>query len=86
MGLIGNGLTLKIIWSLKELENGHILMIYSTVSHIIVNCIVPYETYTAVMGALGKEEWQSLCTAQDVAYILATGFSVISHFFMSVDR
>ena len=86
IGIIGNGMTLRIIWKLNKLENGHMLMTYSAVSEIIVNCLVPYETYTAVMGALGNEKWKSLCTWQDVAYIMANGASVISHFFMSVDR
>ena len=86
VAIIGNGLTLKVIWSLKVLKNGHILMIYSTVSNIIVNCLVPYETYTAVMGALGKENWKTLCIWQDCLYISGNGFLVISHFFASVDR
>ena len=86
VGLIGNGLTLKVIWNLKELENGHILMTYSTVSNLLVSCIVPYETFTALMGVMGKDNWKTLCTWQDAVYICANGFSVIAHFFMSVDR
>ena len=86
VGFIGNGLILKVIWNLKILENGHILMIYSTVSSILVNCLVPYETYTAVMGALGKSNWKNSCILQDYAYLAGNGCLAISHFFMSVDR
>ena len=86
VGFIGNGLTLKVIWNLKVLENGHILIIYSTLSNILINCLVSYETYTALAGALGKENWKTLCTWQDLSGIVVNGLAVITYFVISVDR
>ena len=86
LGIVGNRLTLKIICNLKVVENGHILMTYLCVSNIMVNCLMPFETYTSLMGTLGNENWKTLCIWQDYAYLIGNGFSVLSYFFMSVDR
>ena len=50
IGIIGNGMTSKILRNLKVLKNGHILMIYLAISDILVNCMVPLATFTSVFN------------------------------------
>ena len=50
IGIIGNGMTLKIINNLKSLKNGHILIEYMAISDIFVNFMVPLATLHAAMA------------------------------------
>ena len=89
IGIIGNGLTLHIIRNLKVRTNGHILMTYVAVSHILVNCAVPLATFTDFTGLLeisSRSNWRTLSLCKDFIYLLTSVFSYICYFISSVDR
>ena len=89
IGITGNGLTLRIIWNLKVLTNGYILMTYMAVSHILVNCVVPFAAISDFIGSLenrSRYNWKTLSFCKDTIYIIALIFSFIYYFIISVDR
>ena len=88
IGIIGNGMTLKILRNLKVLKNGHILMIYLAISDILVNCMVPLATFTSVSMTLnfGIRYWKTICIIKEYFYVTAAGSSVICYCMLSVDR
>ena len=89
IGITGNGLTLHIIRKLKVLNNGHILMTYMAVSHILVNCVVPLAAFSDFIGSLENRSgynWKTLSLFKDSIYIITIIFSFICYFILSVDR
>ena len=89
IGIIGNGLTLHIIRNLKVRTNGHILMTYIAVSHILVNCVVPLATFSDFIGSLenrSEYNWKAVSLCKDTIYFLTIIFSFICYTILSVDR
>ena len=89
IGIVGNGLTIHIIRNLKDLNNGHILMVYIAVSHILVNCVVPLATFTDFIGSLensSRLHWKTWSLCKDSIYLATSVFSYICYSILSVDR
>ena len=88
IGIIGNAATLKVIFNLKVLRNGHILMAYLAVSDILVCSMVPLSTFTAISRTLPdhKNYWKTVCLFKEYFYITASSFSVLCHMILSIDR
>ena len=88
IGIIGNGLTLKIIRNRKVLTNGHILMVYLAISDLFVSCMVPLVTFTDVSRSFKNswKYWKTLCMVKEYVYKSAAGFSILCYSAVSVDR
>ena len=88
IGIIGNGMTLKILRNLKQLKNGHILMIYLAVSDILVNCMVPFATFIAASRSSENTAnyWKTMCLVKEYFYTTTSAISVICYNLLSVDR
>ena len=88
IGIIGNGMTLHIIRNLKALKNEHILMVYTAVSDILVNGIVPVGIFTRVVELFKNRPryWKTLCVWTDYIYLTANAYSLICYFILAVDR
>ena len=88
VGIIGNGLTLHIIRKRRVLTNGHILMVYLTISDLFVSCMVPLVTFTDVSRSFENSwmYWKTLCMVKEYVYKSAAGFSIFCYSAVSVDR
>ena len=88
IGIIGNGMTLKIIKNLKIRTNGHILMGYLAISDILVNCLVPLSAFTSTSRFLmrGYVYYKTICITKEYFYMITSTFSVISYCILAVDR
>ena len=89
IGIIGNVLTLHIIRNPKVRTNGHILMSYIAVSHILVNCVVPLAAVSDFIGSLdnrSKYNWNTISLCKDTFYLITVLFSSICYFISAVDR
>ena len=88
IGVIGNGMTLKVIKHLTVRTNGHILMAYLALSDILVNCMVPLAAFTDFSRQFEDRirHWKNICLIKEYLYTTASGLSLISYCVLSVDR
>ena len=89
IGFVGNGLTIHVIRNLKMVKNGHILMTYMAVSHILVNCVVPLATFADFTGSLenrSRYHWKTVILCKDCLYFFTSVFTWICYSTLSVDR
>ena len=87
-GIIGNCTTLKIIYNQKVLRNGQILMVYLAVSDILVCCMVPLASFTAISRIFldNLQYWNVLCLVKVYLFYTASAFSVSCYGILSFDR
>ena len=89
VGIVGNALTLIIIYNLKHRVNGHIIMMYLAVTDILVCCMFPttlvteYARYSPVVG---DQIWKDICIIQEYFIVVAMACSCLSYLMSSVDR
>ena len=85
VGIIGNVMTLIIIFKLKHRVNGHITMVYLAVSDILVSCILPM-SYLRNSSIINENHWKNFCLISEYIYHQTMTYSVASYITTSIDR
>ncbi len=88
VGTTGNVLTLLILWRLKFLSKGHVLMVYLAVSDIMSCLVAPLSGVTTFFRVLkGKSSfWYKLCVVKEGFIVVSTTCSVVCYTVVSLDR
>ena len=88
VGIMGNVLTLLIIFKLKPRLNAHITMVYLAASYILSSCTMPIYIYVSATetGIIVGANWTIICLVSEALICIAYLGCFFSYLILSVDR